>query len=393
MKKKIYIISQTENHLTQRGKRHTELAEVLSKKHDVTYYSSNFYHGEKEFLTREQEKEANKVLDYKLNLVRTIRYNNNISIHRVISNLIFGLKVFLSLAFKEKPKNAIIIVPSRPVELLFFISFFHKNNTLVMDVRDIWPDAFEHLSNKALLKAFTFYCNLWLKPSVKKFDKFIKTIPTFQEWIDRYAADKESKFIPLGFSETRFGSTFQYEHLLKEQEKDAPISIVYLGMLQKVIDVMPFVKAINNNPKYSLDLYGDPGIGEMYGKVKAYLEETKSTNIKIKGMLAQDEVGGVISKYDIGLQPMRARHSLPNKTFDYIANLLPIMSIGNHDTSKLVIEEGIGWATVFDENKIQEILDTIDHEVIKKKQEQMRVIRNKYSRSFFFDEVENIIRA
>ena len=48
MNKKIYLISQTESHLTQRGKRHPNLAEYLANiNYNLIYISYNFFYANK----------------------------------------------------------------------------------------------------------------------------------------------------------------------------------------------------------------------------------------------------------------------------------------------------------------------------------------------------------
>ena len=65
MSKKIYIISQTESHLTMRGKRHPNLADFLaSKDYDLTYISSDFYHADKRHFKNNEIIEAQNQLKY-----------------------------------------------------------------------------------------------------------------------------------------------------------------------------------------------------------------------------------------------------------------------------------------------------------------------------------------
>ena len=65
-------------------------------------------------------------------------------------------------------ENDTVMIPSRPVDFIYFISKLKndKKIKLVLDIRDIWPDA--------LVKSnfFTHYCNFFLKRSIFKFDVF-----------------------------------------------------------------------------------------------------------------------------------------------------------------------------------------------------------------------------
>ena len=163
MSKKIILISQTESHLTQRGKRHPNLADMLSANgYDVEYFSSSFYHADKVQFTNEQVHEVNKMLGYKLHIIKSLSYFKNIGLRRIISNIQFSIKVYKRLK-KINLDNSLIIVPSRPIEILFFLSKLKKrtNVEVLVDIRDVWPDAF-NIKNKFLKNGFKFYCNLFL---------------------------------------------------------------------------------------------------------------------------------------------------------------------------------------------------------------------------------------
>lgn len=352
--KKIYLISQTESHLTQRGKRHPNLADFLcANGYNIEYFSSSFNHAEKFHFTNKQLEEANKTIEYKLHLINTISYFKNIGLKRIISNIQFSLKVYKILN-KRNLQNSIIIVPSRPVEIIYFLSNLKKrtNVQILVDIRDVWPDAF-NIKNKFLKKGFEFYCNFFLKNKVNAFDKFVHTCPNFLIWLKRYAPDAQSTFIPLGFDSKRFSKIIDKGTI----KANKSIKFVYIGLLQLQIDILPFIKAIENDERFSLTLFGDEGKGERYNQVYNYVIERKAWNIVFKGKIPQAKVGKVLSQYDIGLMPMKAKFAFPNKVFDYIAMKLPIFSIGDHDTSTFVLEEKIGWVTTFDVEKIKETLD------------------------------------
>ena len=378
MNKKIYLISQTESHLTQRGKRHPDLANFLyANGYDLEYFSSNFYHAEKIHFTNEQLEEANKTIVYKLHLIKTISYFKNIGIRRIISNIQFSLKVYKNLK-KKNLNHSLIIVPSRPVEITYFLSKLKKrtNVEVLVDIRDVWPDAF-NIKNKFLKKGFEFYCNFFLKNKVNSFDKFIHTCPQFLDWLIRYSPDAKSLFIPLGYNSERF------QRLGSHSESDlvnTKINFVYIGLLQYQIDILPFIKAMEKDVRFTLTLYGDNGEGERYNQVISYLSENNIDNVFVKGKLPQDKVGEILCIYDIGLMPMKAKFAFPNKVFDYLAMSLPIFSIGKHDTSIFVSENKIGWVSSFEVDEIKTLINQISKNDINKFKSEIAGIKTSYSR-------------
>lgn len=382
MNKKIYLISQTESHLTQRGKRHPNLADYLvNNKYNLTYISSNFYHADKRHFREAEIKIAQNQVKYNLRIIKSIGYYKNVGFKRILSNLIFSWKTYKFLK-NEKLDNATIIVPSRPVEILFFLSKLKKikPSKIIVDIRDVWPDAF-NIGNPILKKLFYSYCNFFLIKSVKTFEVFIHTCPSFEDWLYRYAPNKKSVLIPLGYDKSRFEKYF----ISEPRTFSGIINFVFIGLLQKQFDILSFISAISNNCSFSLTIHGDDGEGENYNTVKNYIDSNKINNVYLKGKIPQQEVPKILSNFDIGLMPMNAKHAFPNKVFDYIALSLPIFSIGNHDTSTFVTENIIGWSCDFDESEInQKIQQTLNKENYNSCALNILNIRINYSREQLF---------
>jgi hypothetical protein len=382
MNKKIYLISQTESHLTQRGKRHPNLADYLvDNKYNLTYISSNFYHADKRHFGKAEIKIAQNQVKYNLRIIKSIGYYKNVGFKRILSNLIFSWKTYKFLK-NENLDNATIIVPSRPVEILFFLSKLKKIKSakIIVDIRDVWPDAF-NIGNPIFKKLFYAYCNFFLIKSVKNFDEFIHTCPSFTDWLYRYAPSKKSILTPLGYDKSRFENFFISEPRIFS----GVINFVYIGLLQKQMDILPFISTISKNCSFSLTIYGDDGEGENYKLTKNYIKDNKIENVYLKGKILQNKVPKILSSFDVGLMPMNAKHAFPNKVFDYIALSLPIFSIGNHDTSTFVTENNIGWSCDFDESDInQKIQQTLNKKNYNSCALNILNIRANYSREQLF---------
>ena len=69
-------------------------------------------------------------------------YNKNLSIKRIISNFKMSYDFYHILKSKLR-ENDTVMIPSRPVDFIYFISKLKndKKIKLVLDIRDIWPDA------------------------------------------------------------------------------------------------------------------------------------------------------------------------------------------------------------------------------------------------------------
>lgn len=392
MKKRVFIISQTESFLTRRGQRHPDLAKYLLTKHyEVHYVSSNFYHAEKRYFTQE---EFDAVDDHhgKLHfkLIQVPSYHQNVGIDRIKTNLSFAKS---SYCYLKPLLNAddLVLVASRPVEILYYLAKLKekKNFLLAMDVRDIWPDAL-NIGSRIKRKLFVAYCNLFLRRSVKKFDRFLYTCPSFTNWIDRYATGNDAVFGPLGFNNDRF--KFEFRKTPRVRDKSG-LRFVLIGLMQRQLNVLPFIAALSDFPNFSLDIYGDDGSGEMYEAVKDASESAPHQNVKIHGQIPSHEVPEILGQFDIGLVPMDADYAFPNKVFDYIALSLPILSMGHNDVSIFVKENKIGWATSFDVQEVKECLRSIEvmRDDYNDFAENLLKIRDIYSRNELFDQIEKFL--
>lgn len=191
IKNNIYIVSPTESELTSRGKRHPNLANYLSNKGwEVNYISTDFNHSEKRLFSKKEYSEAIQKISYKLTLLNVGLYDTNVSPRRVLWNQRFAYKCYLLLS-QLLHGGDILIVPSRPPELIYVATLLkrQKKCRIILDIRDIWPDA---LTESSGLSKFVFstYCNLFLNKSVNRYDSFIHVAPSFLNWLQRYAPEK-----------------------------------------------------------------------------------------------------------------------------------------------------------------------------------------------------------
>ena len=381
-KKRIFLITPFENGLAKRGTRFIDIAEILHNDGwEVNYYTTNFSHAYKHKFSEVDIKKEKKKRDYNLNFVPIIGYSKNISISRIFSNFKMSYD-FYKILNTEIKENDYVLVPSRPVDFISFISKLKnkkRNIKLVLDIRDTWPDAFV---KKNIL--FNFYCNFFLKNSIKKYDLFFHISPSFTNWLNRYAPKAHSEFIPPGFNSERFPD---FKPLIKNGNTK---KIVFIGALQYQLDILPLIKAIANNTNYELTIIGENGNGQRYNECNTYIVENGVNNVTVKGVIEPDKVSKELANYDIGVIPMIS-NSITNKLFDYVASYLPILVLGNNDSSKLVLENKIGWTVDFNSDEIESLLSTITWDEINEKIRNVEKIRTKYDRNNLYKKIPKLI--
>lgn len=381
---KIYIISPTENILTMRGNRHPFLAnEIIKNGHEIIYFSSNFYHAEKrKFSKKEIQESKSKFVNY---FIDVPGYKTNLSIMRFITHIVFSIKVFFSLLLKEKAD--IIIIPSRPPELIFAINILRliKKTTVIIDVRDVWPDAFPGGGFKKLM--FSFYCNIFQYTSLPFLSNYVYTSPMFLKWIERYRRKKKmTLFVTLGFDESR------WKNIKKIHSIEKVIKIVYIGNIAQTMNFNPLIEGLLRNEHYFLHIIGE---GDGIEKIKEIIRKKNIKNIELRGYIEKEKIPEILKEYHISVIPM-VKGTLPNKLFDSIASNIPVLAFGENDTTKFVNENGIGWSVPFDNNEVDKFLKNLSKKEIFEKSQSIAKIRYKYSKEYLYKEyirfIESIIR-
>lgn len=386
-KNKVFLIGPTESILTKRGNRFPNFADFFVQENvNVVYYTSDFYHAEKRFFSKAEIHNAQSKCTYELNVLSVLGYFNNVSVKRVFSNFFFSLKLFFILLFRVK-KHDKILLPSRPVELIFFMSLLKriKGVGVYLDIQDVWPDALQ-IANKKKKKIFEVYCNSYLKPSLKYYTGTIHTAPSFKNWLRRYALNTPSNFVPLGWENKRW--EVKKEHSLTNNYK--VIQFVCIAQLQYQIDVMPILEVLKDEKDYFLTIIGEDGKGERYDEVVHYIRNNNIENVRIVGKVERNDMINQLRHMDIGILPM-ITSSIPNKIFDYLAAYLPIIVLGENDSANLVNDYKIGWSCKFNAEDLNVLMRNLRRGDIETKKEQVLKIRNEFSRDQLHQKIKELV--
>jgi len=377
--RRIFVVTPFENRMAQRGTRLPVMAEMLvDAGHEVEYVTTNFSHAYKHHFTRAQVERQQAAERYRLTVLPVLGYRRNISVRRVISNVLMALRHFVYL-LRAMRNGDVMLVPSRPVELVACAAALRrlKGIRVVMDIRDIWPDALV-IADGPKKRVFTAYCNLLLGWSLKRMDRFVHIAPSFVHWLHRYAPDRESEFLPPGFDAGRWA-----EFRPMEGEPGAPLSIVCVGALQYQIDVMPILEAVRGREDCRLTIIGDSPEDQRHEEVTRYIARHRMGNVELAGRLSPEAVVRRMEGHTVGVVPMISS-SITNKMFDYIAAGMPVLSLGDNDSSDFVRRHGIGWTAPFDGAEVGRLLDRLTPEEFLQAAERVRRIRNSYDRDTLY---------
>ncbi|WP_318476255.1 glycosyltransferase family 4 protein [Photobacterium leiognathi] len=369
----IYIISPFENDFESRGTRNLSLYKKLVETGEsVKFITSNFSHQNKKKVNNDN---FSKDINYKI--IDVTPYHSNLSLKRFITHIDFSIKLYLYL-YKVIRDGDKIIVSSIPPEMIFVLSFLKKKKhiEITLDVRDIWPDALPLGGLKK--KLFRYYCNIFYSQCNKRVDNITYVADSFKsKWVDRYCPSLKGFFLPLGYDESRWYNP-------KNRKVGDKLKLVYIGYLQSQFPLTEVILAVNNMLDVEFHIIGD-------GENKRKYKEISSDNIIYHGNQSLEKSAELVTSCDVGILPIGGNAQMPNKLFDYLGASLPILSIGDTDSSKFVCENNIGWISDFNTVEIKKVISIVKNS-IEDKVINIEKIRAKYSKEALYDKFIDVLK-
>jgi hypothetical protein len=132
--------------------RFSYIAENLAKLYDVELVSSDFSHARKQYRIKTQTK-----CPYKVTLLHEPAYRKNVSPGRLISHRKFAKNLKEYLNESSVPDLIYCAVPSLDVGDVARKYALSKNIPFIIDIQDIWPEAFKLVFNIPLISDVIFF--------------------------------------------------------------------------------------------------------------------------------------------------------------------------------------------------------------------------------------------
>ena len=345
MKKKILIIANfTKLPWEQGNSRFPYIINLIDKeKYDVELVTSSFSHGEK----RQRENKSNDMnLDYKITLIDEPGYKKNVSLKRFYSHYVFAKNVEKHLGEIEKPDIIYCAVPSLDVAKV--AAKFAENNDIkfVIDIQDLWPEAFKMVFNIPVLSDIIFYP--MKKTANYIYSKANSIVDVSKTYANRAAVvnKKFDKKLPvfLGTDLETFDNAKKVHEIVWD---DDVVRLAYIGTLGHSYDIKCIIDAIKilNQKGLKNILFIVMGDGPLKESFEAYSKEN-NVNCEFTGRLAYEEMIGRLCACDIAINSITkgAAQSIINKVGDYAASGLPV--VNNQESKeyrKLVEDYQIGF--------------------------------------------------
>lgn len=391
--KKILIISTNYMSLDIASNNRTNfLPQFLHNKgYDVTFITSNFNHHKKEFILSSEKR------DYKTIIVKEKGYIKNVSLKRLLSIRVFkkNLKTYLKTTNKDDFDVVIVFNPPQNVSSLVIKTARKKGWKIILDVRDLWPEAYKLVvKSKLLYKIFFWPLILQANKNYKSADYVIAVSETYRKRA-RPKGDF-SDVIYLGTSFSLVDSIPENKRIIKEKEE---IWITYAGTIgnsYKLDDLVRAYKLVLDKGHTNIKLLL-LGSGPLKPKL-IKLDKKLNTNIIFIDRLPYHEMIGFLKVSDIAVNSLskNAPQSIINKHMDYSAVGLPVLNTQElSEYRNLVAKQKIGLNV--NGKNLEEYSDAIiklsDDKVLRSTfgNNHRKVGEKIFDRDFIYDKIINII--
>ncbi|OMF21222.1 glycosyltransferase family 4 protein [Paenibacillus sp. FSL H8-0259] len=318
--------------------RFSYIANMLSEsQHNIEVVTSDFSHNRKK--KKEILKES---LNYKIKYIEEPRYLKNVSLNRFKSHFLMGRRLRKYLQSRKKPDLIYCAVPSLDVAMV--VAKYAKKHEIhfVLDIQDLWPEAFEMIFNVPILKKM-FFTPMKIRANFiyKAADEIIAVSNTYAERALEVNRKSNSAYcVYLGTELKSFDMLAEKNRIINKPENE--FWLVYVGTLGHSYDLTCVIDALSilkqqgiGNIKFIV--LGD---GPLKHRFEAYAKE-KRISADFLGRLSYGAMIGILIECDIAVNPIspRAAQSIINKHGDYAAAGLPVLNTQESLEYKNLVDE------------------------------------------------------
>lgn len=313
---------------------------AMSKNNNVEIITSDFNHTKKEKFNK-----IGKLDGVKITACHEPGYPKNVCLKRFNSHKKLSKNIKEYLEKRKKPVIIYCAIPSLAVGKIV-AQYAEKNGVrFVIDIQDLWPEAFKMVFKIPLLSNAIFYpMKRQANYIYKCADDIIAVSDTYRDRATSVNKKYKNKLTVF------LGTNLEYFDKCKEKNikhyNDNIIRIAYIGTLghsyniKTIIDALELLKEKYNNLNFLV-----MGSGPLKNQFEAYAKD-KNINCEFTGRLEYPEMVGTLCSCDIAVNPIThgAAQSIINKVGDYAAAGLPVINTQeNLEYRNLVEKYNIGY--------------------------------------------------
>lgn len=334
----IVIISEfSEDFSKSDNDRFLYLAKMLmkdSKDNNVEIVTSTFQH-----TTKRQRYNPTIEWPFRITFIDEPGYPKNVCLKRFYSHHVWGKNVEKYIKKRKKPDVIYCAVPSLTGPNLV-AKYCEKNGIrFIIDVQDLWPEAFQMIFNVPIIKDIVFAPFTALANGIyKRADAICAVSDTYcKRAVKVNHKVNEATTVFLGTEIDTFDIYTKEEPVINKNEDE--FWVAYCGTLGSSYDLTCVIDAlcIINDSRVKLIVMGD---GPQMDYFKSYASE-KHIKSKFVGRLPYNSMCSLLSICDINVNPIShlAAQSIINKHADYAASGNPVVSTQENEEYISLVDE------------------------------------------------------
>lgn len=374
------------------------IAEKINKtKATVEVVTTSFSHKNK--YQRQVTDEQLDSLSYRLTMLYEPGYRKNVSLKRIISHSTVGRNLNSYLLKRKKPDVIYCAVPS--LDVAGVAARYAENNNIrfIIDIQDLWPEAFEMVFRVPYISNLLFY-------SIRQKANYIyasadEIVAVSQTYVNR-ALEVNSK-CKVGYS-VYLGTELESFDKFADNNRCAgkpmdEIWLAYIGTLGHSYDlicVIDALKKIKGKCNIKFIVMGD---GPLKSQFERYAKE-QGVYAEFTGRLHYGKMVGILKACDIAVNPISpgAAQSIINKHGDYASAGLPVINSQECIEYRNLVEEyqmGLNCENKNAEDMAEKLLKLCNDEALRKVmgENSRRLAEDKFDRKKTYKKIISLLEG
>ena len=318
--------------------RYRTFADILCEVYDLEIVTSTFCH-----LQKKQRNIASLQLDalpYKMTLQYEKGYKKNIGLERIASYKQFGKNVRKYLLQRKEPNLILVSVPSLAVADYVTKYANSRNIPVIVDVQDLWPEAFKMALSIPVVSNILFYP--MMKQANRIYSRADRLMAVSKTYVKRGL--RYNKKDPEGLS-IYIGSDAQLieekTHGINVQKPEREFWVGYIGTLGHSYDIEGVILAIERLKAQGVEnvKFIVMGEGVLKTKFEQFAKE-HAVNAEFTGLLDYGKMMKTLMCCDVAVNPIagKSASSIINKVADYAAAGVPVINTQNSEEYRRLLE-------------------------------------------------------
>lgn len=312
------------------------LCKMLSKENNVEIITSDFSHSAKK-----HKKPLVHNWPFVITFLHEPGYKKNISVQRFYSHYAWGKEVRKYLEQRKKPDVIYCAVPSLTAPLVS-AKYCEKNGIrYIIDIQDLWPEAFELVFNVPVIKDIIF------SPFRNRANGIYKRADAIcgvsQTYVNRaLKVNNKTSTGNVVFLGTQLSTFDKYSRVNSITKGENEVWIGYCGTLGASYDITVVIDALHylKEKGESVPKFVVMGDGERRVEFETHAKELNVDCI-FTGKLPYDQMCGLLASCDIAANPImhNAAQSIINKHGDYASAGIPVINTQENDEYRNLVDE------------------------------------------------------